>query len=770
MDIIASETNSKIDLSLLNDSQLAPVLDTEGALLVTAGAGSGKTRLLTYRIAHLIVDKGVNPYNILAITFTNKAGREMQDRLLAMSDIVGEFYNFSDVWMSTFHSMCVSMLRRFGTNVGIEKNFSIYTEKEKEALIKKILKESDIDADECKNICAEISNAKNKGVMFDEYVSNQKKYSAKTDDVAEVYERYEKEKDIANALDFDDLLLKTLRMLQDCELAREHYQDRFKYIHIDEFQDTNTVQYLLVKTLASKHKNIMVVGDEDQGIYSWRGASISNMHDFLHDFTVKRYKLEQNYRSTKKILALANKVIKNNVERLEKNLWTKNDDGEEPVFYVAHDDSVEAEYVIKKILEIKKERPLYNYSDFAILLRINALTRSFEEKCIQYGIKYKVTGGFKFYDRKEIKDILAYLRLTANPSDTEAILWVINFPKRGIGETAVLQLLNYSKISGKNLFETLIMSDITGELPPTLVKKVQPFATILNLLQNASKELTVDKFTRYLIKLIDLKAVFEAETTENESRKENIKELINSMELYVKQKPEATLGEFLQNVSLYTDADEEIENINDCIQIATVHSAKGLEFKCVFIVGLEENIFPISRAKDNKSELEEERRLMYVAITRAEERLYLTYAQSRFLHGERRYSLPSRFLAELDFKPPKVAMPEEKGFGGWSKNNTSYNNYYNSAIKQHQFSQTTNTLSHITSKSTTQFKHLPTKNTTVDLSDFAVGKVVKHNRFGLGTIMSISGEPSNCYAEIEFEFAGKLNLSLNYAPLEIVED
>jgi len=758
------EKLSNIDLSILNESQLAPVLDTEGALLVTAGAGSGKTRVLTYRIAHLVADKGIAPYNILAITFTNKAAREMKERLHSMSGDTCNFCDFSAVWMSTFHSMCVSMLRKFGDHIGIGKNFSIYSDVEKKNLLKQILKDRKMETDKATEYSIKISSAKNscRGDGFD-YIADLEEIDS---EIAEICKLYDLEKEKLNSLDFDDLIIKTIEMLKESEVAREHYQERFRYIHIDEFQDTNNIQYwLLVKILADKHKNIMAVGDEDQGIYSWRGAMVGNIREFINGFNniIKQYKLEQNYRSTKKILNLANRIIKNNTERLEKNLWTKNEDGADPVFFEARADSDEADFVINRIESLKRANSHYEYCDFAILLRINALTRSFEERCIQYGIKYKITGGFKFYDRKEIKDILAYLRLTANPQDSEAILRVINFPKRGIGDTAVQQLVNFCKISGQNMFETLTSPHIISELPPNLVKKLQPFATILQLLQKAAVELTVADFTKYLVRLIDLKEVFSADTAENEGRKENIKELISGMEEFVKRNPDSNLGEYLQTVSLYTDSDEELEVAGECVQIATIHSAKGLEFKTVFLCGLEEQIFPISRASDNKAELEEERRLMYVAVTRARERLFLTYSKSRFLHGARRYEIqPSRFLTEVGYVPQKPKLE-----------NSFEKNYFNNKHKGLYNASQNNTLSHRTSENSIKsggFGHLPTKNRTEELSKFTIGARVEHRKFGLGTIATITGEPSNCFAEIDFEYAGRLNLSLNYAPLKLLEE
>jgi len=760
-----------MDLTSLNKEQLAAVLDTDGALLVTAGAGSGKTRLLTHRIAHLI-SKGVSPYNILAITFTNKAANEMKERLDKMlastptddDDFLPSSPVFSGVWVSTFHSMCVKMLRRFSEKIGYSKNFSIYGETEKERVIKAIYKEKftsdEGDKDEIKDIISSISRAKNLGLDPDDY-KKQFDYVDNIDRIYEVYRGYEDEKKKNNAFDFDDLLTKVMLLLKSDSEAREYYQSKFQYILVDEFQDTNDVQYAIVKMLAGRHKNIMCVGDEDQNIYSWRGASISNLMDLQTDFKVKCHKLEQNYRSTKKILDLANNLIENNKARIPKNLWTQNSEGEKPQFHLANDEASEADFVIKNILQLKR---YHNYSngDFAILMRINALTRSFEEKCIQYGIPYKITGGFKFYDRKEIKDILAYLRIASNTADSEAIMRVINFPKRGIGDAAIGQLVNYCAVTGKSLYDTIIAIEKNDDLPKALVKKITPFAGVLSFIEKAKKELNVAELVTYIIRLLDLKEVYSADTEENENRKQNIKELVGAIESFVKLNPSATVDEYLQTVSLYSDTDE-LDTNADFLNIATVHSAKGLEFNCVFIVGLEDGVLPISRSHDNESELEEERRLLYVAITRAKERLFLTFSQSRFLYGQRKLCMPSRFLSELGYSPPKPQIQklfEGGGYGGYNRGyESSYQKNYNNTS-----SQTSSFATHSAPS------HLPAKNDNIELGKFKVGTKVSHKKFGIGTIFSVSGNSANAYAEINFEYVGKLNLSLNYAPLTILDN
>jgi len=755
-----------MDLQILNKEQRGAVEDTEGALLVTAGAGSGKTRVLTYRIAHLIENCGVKPWNILAVTFTNKAAKEMHERL---GNLLPEDVQTGSVWATTFHSMCVRMLRKYAESIGYKQNFSIYGEAEKDRLIKRVLKEMQSSTDECKEISSNISDAKSKGLTPDAYYK-ENDFRENSGLVHEVFSKYELEMKKSNAFDFDDLLLKALELLDTSELACNFYQDKFRYVHVDEFQDTNDVQYRIIKKLAQKHGNIMCVGDEDQSIYSWRGASAGVVRTFIKDFNAKSYKLEQNYRSTKKILALANKVILNNEDRIEKNLWTENVEGADVETYVAQSEAEEAEYVVRNILRLKKEVDVtsrskpYDFSDFAILVRVNAITRSFEEKCIQYGIPYKITGGFKFYERKEIKDILAYLRIATNPEDSEAIVRVINFPKRGIGDAAVAQLLNYSAITGKTLYDSIVTASENEDLPKALCKKIAPFAAVLHCIQKAIQELDVCELTRYLVKLLDLKTVYQEDTEENANRKLNIKELIHSMEMYVKQNPESTVLEYLQNVSLYSDTDD-IDMNASCINIATVHGAKGLEFGCVFVVGLEENIFPISRSLDNKENMEEERRLLYVAITRAQERLFLSMAATRFLYGQRKPSLPSRFLEEMGYAVAKPTPRVQEAYGGGG-----YGGGYGYK-KSHHAQNTTNTGS-MGAKSSTMSgitRHLPAKNTDIELSNFKTGMRVRHKKFGIGVIAEVTGSKENCYAQIEFEVAGRLHLSLNYAPLEIVD-
>ncbi|MBR2971199.1 MAG: UvrD-helicase domain-containing protein [Clostridia bacterium] len=728
------------NLSSLNKEQLAPVMDTEGAILVTAGAGSGKTRLLTHRIAYLITEKGVSPYNILAITFTNKAAKEMADRLYDMTP------DAQYVWVSTFHSMCARMLRRYAPFLGYTQSFSIYAESEKEKLISAIVAKNNTDEDDDlkKNAIYHISNAKNLGLSPERYLMDYG-YVSDIENICKIYTEYEAELKNNNAMDFDDLLVNTKRLLLECDEAAEYYRDKFRYIHVDEFQDTNTVQYQLVKLLAAKHRNVCAVGDEDQCIYGWRGANIENIQNYIADFNCKVYKLEQNYRSTKNILSLANMLIANNASRIEKKLWTENGDGVKVENFVASGDSDEADFVVRTIFALSQRG--YKLSDFAVLMRINALTRPFEQRFLQYGIAHKIYGGFKFYDRKEIKDLLAYFRIVANHYDSEAITRVINFPRRGIGAASVSNLMSIAASKQISLYDVIM--DIENQaVPASLKNKVLPFATILRCLDEQKDKRELSELLRYLIVMLDLKTVYKDDTEENTNRKANINELLKSIKEYTTMNPGATLDDYMQTVTLWSDLDD--APVNESVNIATVHSAKGLEFKVVFVVGMEEGIFPISRAESN-AEIEEERRLFYVAITRAEERLYIINARSRFLYGKTKDSIPSRFLGEIGFARKHERKPEQKKsfYDSYGFDN-DYDDY-SSRPKQKKVQYT-------------PIDNRP-KQQNSDVSGYRVGQKVRHKKFGLGKIISLSGSGISLSALIEFDGYGRMNIALAYAPI-----
>ncbi|MDE7165396.1 MAG: UvrD-helicase domain-containing protein [Clostridiales bacterium] len=742
-------------LEKLNEVQQRAVLDTEGAVLVTAGAGSGKTRLLTHRIAHLIKDLKVPPYNIIAITFTNKAANEMRSRLESMLD------NVDGIWIFTFHAACVRILRRFIDRIGFDKNFTIYGETETKAVIKRIVKQNNLNEDMLKRIIAEISNAKSKGISPEDY-EDVFKFSQDVEDIAKAYAQYQSVLKANNALDYDDLLIQALYLLKTCAEAREYYQNKFRYIHIDEFQDTNTIQYEIAVLLAGMHGNIFAVGDEDQCIYTWRGATINNILDFQKDFKCKVYKLEQNYRSTSNILDVANKIIKGNTKRLDKQLWTQNEDGAKVVCYCAATEGFEADYVVKNILDLI-DGGQYNYSDCAVLLRVNALTRHFEERFLQYGIAHKVFGGFKFYDRKEIKDVLAYARASVNPRDDEAIFRIINFPRRGIGESSIEKIRELASASGKSAFEVIVNAS-AYPLPTALKSKLADFGSLLILLRDMSEKSIIDYFKYLLYTVLNVDKLF-ADDDEGDARIENLNELVNSVRDFIKNNPDATLFDYLQTVSLYSDTDE--LNDDNCVTLATVHSAKGLEFPVVFVVGLEDGIFPSLRQNENEADhMEEERRLMYVAVTRAKRRLFLTYAKSRFLYGETRYSVPSRFLCECGLvtrpqrkedvftaSPSHAYTPQHSSGSGSIGNNIGIGNKFSGTYK-----------SDFGKKPTTPSQSIS------DKSGLAVGVSVMHKRLGKGKVIGLEKMGDSMYAKIDFERGGVMLLAVDFAPISVIND
>ncbi len=710
---------------LLNDEQLLPVYDTEGAVLVLAGAGSGKTRVLTHRIAYLLDEKGVDGYNILAITFTNKAAREMLERVYK---ITGR----SDIWISTFHSFCAKILRYEIEKMGYSSNFSIFTASDSNRLITRIVKELNIDEKEAKNIKSHISNVKNIGADIDEYCNVLG--SKNSDIIKQVYLVYEKQLKENNALDFDDLLLKTVQLFKDFPEVRAKYQERFKYIHVDEFQDTNKIQMLLVRMLAYKHGNLFVVGDDDQSIYGWRGAEVGNILNFKGTYpNCKIYKLQQNYRSTQNILDCANKVIAKNKQRMGKELWTNGDAGVKVVYKSCYNDKEEVDYVLGEIRKLCDYNG-YSLNDFAILVRLNSLTRNFEEKMNMYGIKYKLIGGFKFYDRKEIMDTIAYLRMIANPLDSESIARIINFPKRGIGETAIQRLRDYCSQSDKPMITALLEIDENPVLNKGMRDKFSKFTNLIVDLMRAKLEMKFEDFAKYLVEKVDFYQAYDIDNPEDKNKLENIDEFMTIIHEYCEQNEGATLESFMQSISLVSDGDDSEEG--EFVTVATVHGVKGLEYKIVFIVGLEENIFPSGRALGNPFEMEEERRCMYVAITRAQERLYLTSAGNRYRFGKVEYNLVSRFVEEAgliekdpaQFTPLKISE-------------------YANLTKERPITKSNNIR----------------PNVNKDISVFNVGSAVVHSRYGEGVIIALDGST----ATILFAKLGNKNFNLELAPIEL---
>lgn len=724
--------------ALLNEEQLAPVVDTQGAVLVLAGAGSGKTRVLTYRIAYLVEQCNVNPYNILAITFTNKAAGEMKER-------VRQLINTSDPFISTFHSMCAKILRwEIDKLEGFSSNFSIYDDSDCSRIITRALGEMGVDEavslkEFKKDIRWHISNAKN-------HAMNSKDYEPKLRGenngalIASVYDIYEKTLMANNALDFDDLLLKTVQLFAKNKDVLAKYQERFQYIMVDEFQDTNKIQYTLVRLLAAKYGNIFVVGDDDQSIYGWRWAEVANITNFSKHFPGARmYKLQQNYRSTANILNLANTIIGNNVQRMGKTLWTQGDKGVNVVYQSNWDEKSEADYVLDQINGLIR-RNGYKFGDFAILTRINSITRPFEEKLALYNYPYKVIGGNKFYDRKEIKDFMAYLKFVCNPSDTESILRVINVPKRGIGDGAIDKLVEACLNSKCTLIEGILnLSSI--QIPSQVANKVGVFAEIACHLIN-NKDMVLEKFIDLAHEIIRFDSMYDKTKEEDRNRLDNIADFVSSVKEFCKDNNGCTLAEYLQSVALISD-NEEVED-GDCIKLATIHGVKGLEYRCVFVIGLEEGIFP-SSYKDTLDEIQEERRIMYVAVTRARERLYLTSAQSRFRFGKREFCKVSRFVEEGGLIKKSLPVGDDVDFAP--------------RIPAFDFS----TISRKTPAFATA---QPAQQSTLsnNISQYKVGMMVEHTRFGKGIIEEITGEN----AKIKFEGLGMKMFNLRLAPIKII--
>ena len=711
--------------TLLNTEQLRPVTDTQGAVLVLAGAGSGKTRVLTYRIAYLIEKCGVSPYNILAITFTNKAAGEMKERIRS---VTGE----DGMWVMTFHSFCARVLRNDADKLGHNRNFSIYGEAESDRIITRILKEEHPeDTDKKKSIRWHISAAKSIAMTPEQYALRIKD-NPDSALITQVYARYEEELAKNNAFDFDDLLLKTFLLFAMHKDVLEKYQDRFLYVHVDEFQDTNKIQFLLVKMLVRKYGNIFVVGDDDQSIYGWRGADVGNILNFKKDYPDCRiYKLERNYRSSGNILKTANKVIANNAGRMGKQLWTEKDAGVEVAYRSLCDDKTEADFVLEQILSLVKNRG-YKYSDFAILVRINSLTRVFEDRMSSYGMPYKVIGGFKFYERKEIKDFIAYLRMAVNPADSESITRIINFPKRGIGDVCVEALIAACNARGLSLFEGLKRLDEL-ELAPAYRKKLAAFAALATDLAENKESMPLDEYVKYVFDKVDFYSAYDMDDPEGRTKLENIDQFLTSVHEFCADNPDVKLEEYLQTLSLLTDADETDEG--NYITIATIHGVKGLEFRCVFIVGLEEGIFPSLRSDTTTADVEEERRIMYVAITRAQERLWLTNAGRRFRFGKYESNSVSRFVKESGLIAA-TRRPEER------------------------------TVHHTVQKALRRdMPKFAASNAAAakDLSVFKPNVGVMHPKFGRGVINEINGEN----ARIAFDALGVKVLNLRLAPLTI---
>ncbi|MEG1791221.1 MAG: UvrD-helicase domain-containing protein [Clostridia bacterium] len=728
-------SNDRI-LEGLNEAQKNAVVDTEGQLLVLAGAGSGKTRVLTTRVAYLVECLKVNPYNILAITFTNKAAGEMKARILSL---IGED---ADVWISTFHSMCAQILFRECQHIGFNSNFSIYSDVESARVVKRILRGRD-DTGEKENsklfdtLYGHIKRIKCFNLDIDEYL-NTITDSSTSRDVLRVYNAYQQALKESNAMDFDDLLLNTVKLFRECPDVLDKYSNRFRYIHVDEFQDTNSIQYELVKLLASKNQNLFVVGDEDQSIYGWRGAIIQNILNFKKLYpNAKVYRLEENYRSTSYILNAANRVISNNKNRFGKQLFTSKSGGRRVEVFNAYNDREEVDYVVRNINDLVTLTDV-KYGDIAILMRANSLSRQFEEALMLYSMPYRVYGGIRFYERREIKDFLAYLRIGLNPKDVDSATRVINYPRRGIGEATIQKMLDFSKQNDLTFFDTVCQIDSLKLFNVGTTKKILDFKAIWLKIIEASSSKTSLEFVEFVLKESGLLDMYKSDEAEID-RLENVKEFVSAVSEFQRDNPNKGIDEFLRMVALISDTDEIVENNN--VTLATIHAVKGLEFPVVFVVALEENIFPSSRALDDDDSIEEERRLMYVAITRAKDRLYCSSSRSRFRFNQRQANPRSRFVAEMTGGAPIPSVS--------AKTETKRSN----AQQKPSFASASNVANSFVG---------------INTSAYVAGKKVLHPKFGEGIIVSTSGEGNDKVASISFEGLGIKKFVVAIANMKLV--
>ncbi len=731
----------------LNKNQLEAVTHNKGPLLVIAGAGSGKTRVLTHRIAYLIAECDVKPWNIIAITFTNKAAKEMKTRI---ENIVGE--GAKDIWIGTFHSMCVRILRREITKIGYGSDFAIYDTADTKVVIKECIKDLDLNDKlySDKYLLNEIGRAKN-DMMDEEKYLNLYASDYRLSKVSEVYKLYQSKLKKNNALDFDDIINLTIKIFTESKETLDYYSEKFKYVLVDEYQDTNKAQDLLIMMLSSKYNNLFVVGDDQQSIYKFRGADIQNILNFEKNFdNTKVVKLEQNYRSTKNILNVANCVIKNNTSNVPKKLWTENDDGKKPKIFSADNDYDEANYVISQINSLKREE-YYKHSDFAILYRTNAQSRVFEDVLMREGLPYKVIGGLKFYERKEIKDIIAYLRLIHNQNDDVSFKRIINEPKRGIGKTSLDAVEEYAKFNGISMYD--VAKNIDKYVATRANANFKDFVKIIENLK--SQEYKIADLTEEVLKQTGYMEALENEKTdEADNRIENIGQFITTAIEFENEEADNTLTNFLENLALVTDLDS-VSNDQDSILLMTLHTAKGLEFPVVFLVGMEEGLFPSYKSIGETDELEEERRLCYVGMTRAKEYLFLTCAKYRTIFGNTSYSTNSRFIDEIpkEFLDGEVKKKEKKSF------EEDYD------IDIPAFKEPKIAFNYRTAES---FLKKVIANDAVDLTKFRVGLEVIHKKFGPGVIVNVEPEDDDLKVEINFEKAGIKRLMAKFAGLEIV--
>lgn len=757
-------------LNGMNEKQAEAVQTTEGPLLIMAGAGSGKTRVLTHRIAYLIDEKFVNPWNILAITFTNKAAREMRDRALALNPAT------IDTLIATFHSMCVRILRREADHIGYNRNFTIVDPGEQRTLMKRILKSLNLDPKKWseRSILGTISNAKND--LLDEKAFEAQAADMYSQIVARCYKAYQEELRRSEAMDFDDLIMMTLRLFDTNKDVLAYYQQRYQYIHVDEYQDTNHAQYQLVKLLASRFKNICVVGDADQSIYGWRGADMQNILDFEKDYpSAKVVLLEENYRSTKTILQAANDVIKNNQNRRDKKLWTQNADGEQIVYYRANDEHDEAVFIASTISNMCQGNEK-NFKDFAVLYRTNAQSRTIEEAFLKSNIPYTMVGGTKFYSRKEIRDVISYLNIIANPSDNISFERIVNEPKRGVGPGTMEKLRLFAFQNEMSLMDAssnLLMSPLKG-------KVAQSIMDLANLLLDFRLKLDNLTITELTEQLIDQSGYLEAlriqNTLESQARIENLEEFIsvtknfddNQNNVEEDESGLDRLGRFLNDLALIADTDNGEADVAE-VTLMTLHAAKGLEFPVVFLIGMEEGVFPLSRASEDPAELEEERRLAYVGITRAEQVLFLTNANTRTLFGKSSYNRPTRFLREISdqlLSYQGLARPANSSFGvRYSQQKTSE---FGQGMSLSQAIQSRKSQAQNKERVTSLADgHLPFGNNLAqsDSIDWQIGDIAQHKKWGDGTVLEVSGSGKTMELKIKFPDVGLKKLLASVAPI-----
>lgn len=755
-------------LNGMNDKQAEAVQTTEGPLLIMAGAGSGKTRVLTHRIAYLIDEKFVNPWNILAITFTNKAAREMRERALTLNPAT------QDTLIATFHSMCVRILRREADHIGYNRNFTIVDPGEQRTLMKRILKTLNLDPKKWneRSILGTISNAKND--LLDEVA-----YQAQASDmyqqiVARCYKLYQEELRRSEAFDFDDLIMQTLRLFDKNPDVLAYYQQRYQYIHVDEYQDTNHAQYQLVKLLASRFKNICVVGDADQSIYGWRGADMQNILDFEKDYPqAKVVLLEENYRSTKTILKAANGVIKNNRNRIDKKLWTQNNDGEQIVYYRANDERDEAVFIASTVSNMCMELGK-SFKDFAVLYRTNAQSRTIEEAFLKSNIPYTMVGGTKFYSGKEIRDLISYLNIVANPADNISFERIVNEPKRGVGPGTLEKLRQFAYDNQLSLLDAasnLFLSPLKGKA----AQSIMDFAGLLSDLRSRLDHLTITELSEEILEKSGyLDALRIQNTLESQARIENIEEFLSVTKNFDDSANSETdengldkLGRFLNDLALIADTDDSATEVAE-VTLMTLHAAKGLEFPVVFLIGMEEGVFPLSRALDEQSELEEERRLAYVGITRAEEILFLTNASTRTLYGKTNYNQPTRFLREISddlLAYQGLARPANSSFG--VKMSHQNQRQFGQGMSLSQAIQSRKSQAQPRSPQRITDNDLPFNNTKTSTDqEWEIGDIARHKKWGDGTVLEVSGSGTSTELKIKFPEIGLKKLLASVAPIE----